>query len=76
MVNIYLRTGAHGQTNSSVFVVVFTIVEVYNNLIMKILGVGVDLIQNGRMNQLINKVNFLNKVLHPGEITTFNQIQT
>ena len=32
---------------------------------MRILGVGVDLIENARMIKLIEKDNFLRKVLHP-----------
>ena len=43
---------------------------------MRILGVGVDLIENARMLKLIQKDNFLRKVLHPSEITKFHTIST
>ena len=41
---------------------------------MKVLGVGIDLIENKRMLKLINKENFVSKVLHPEEIEKFRKI--
>ena len=43
---------------------------------MKILGVGIDLVENARMLKLIDKQNFLRKVLHSSEINRFNELQT
>ena len=45
---------------------------------MKILGMGIDLVKNSRIEETMNKVyfnRFLKKFLHPTELTTFSAIE-
>lgn len=47
-------------------------------LIMKIWGIGVDLVQNSRISNVLDKSHarrFLTRVLHPEELTLFDTIK-